>query len=138
MPKAFPRNAKPDQNFNPAVAPDDEIRKEFARGLQAALIDKGWNQAELGRRSGQGRDSISGYIRGKRLPGTLALSKMAAALGVEPSYLLPASASRSTECLSPAFEVRPQKNKLWLRINQSVTWEQAEKVWAILDAKVEE
>lgn len=80
------------------------IKLEFGRRLQAAMIEKGWNQSELARRAndqlpkaarGQkrgrhiGRDSISHYIRGKMFPLPTYLAAIAKALGRRPEDLMP-------------------------------------------------
>src|SRR5262245_21670163 len=77
-------------------APPSAIRLDFARRLQNALSDKGWNQAELARRvapllkeSRIGRDNISKYVRGKVLPLPHALEAIAKVLGMESRDLLP-------------------------------------------------
>jgi hypothetical protein len=52
-------------------APREAVRREFARRLQKAIVEKGWNQSEMARQSALhmpdktfGRDLISGYLRG--------------------------------------------------------------------------
>jgi transcriptional regulator with XRE-family HTH domain len=57
-----------------------KIKQEFARKLQKAMLDKGWNQSELARRAGMGRDNISGYMSGRILPGSKHLKKLEDAL----------------------------------------------------------
>lgn len=69
----------------------DKNRKDFSGKLNHAMLEKGWNQSELARRAGIGRDNVSGYVRGHNLPNSKHLSKLATALNVPPSYLLGAA-----------------------------------------------
>lgn len=69
----------------------DKVRGEFAKRIVERMHTLGWNQSELGRRAGIGRDNVSGYVRGKNLPNSHHLEKLAAALRVQPSYLLGAA-----------------------------------------------
>lgn len=109
-------------------APADAARTEFARRLQKALNEKGWNQAELARRVHQkmpnaktGRDSISKYIRGMVLPSPRALDAMASVLGKKPDELMPTRGVPSAGAENPPFEMRDiGDNMYWLKINQGV------------------
>lgn len=58
-----------------------KIKQEFARKLQKAMLEKGWNQSELARRAGMGRDNISGYMSGRILPGAKHMKQLEDALG---------------------------------------------------------
>jgi transcriptional regulator with XRE-family HTH domain len=108
----------------------DPAKAEFARRLQAALVNLGWNQSELARRMAPhlprnsiARDNISKYIRGKVLPSPHVLEAMCKVLDKKPSELLPSRAAPS---------VRPDRSPLhitdlgggqaWLEINQAVPW----------------
>lgn len=64
------------------------IKQDFAQKLQKEMLARGWNQSELARRSGMGRDNISGYLGGKVLPGSKHLKKIADAFGKEPGYFI--------------------------------------------------
>jgi len=55
----------------------------FAMRLRKLMVKKGWNQSELSRRSGIGRDMISGYIRALHMPEPPHARRLAAALDVE-------------------------------------------------------
>lgn len=68
--------------------PRQVTKQEFGRRLYKAMLNKGWNQSELSRRSGLTRDSISTYITGKVLPTEPNLIKLAGVLGVDPGDLL--------------------------------------------------
>jgi len=106
---------------------------DFAKRLQDALNDRGWNQSELARRmapllkeSRIGRDNISKYVRGKVLPLPAALEAMAKVLGVESKDLLPTRVTQgAADELSP-LDVRDiGAGRVWLQVNQAVDWDVA-------------
>ena len=135
MVKTAFHNAPPNPAFDPASAPKDELRREFGRRLQAAMVEKGWNQSELGRRAGVSRDNVSNYVRGTNLPGPAIVKRLAEALGVDGAWLLPlgAAGARSVDRDAPALEVKSAGGDLaWLRINQQVKWDVALKIMALL------
>lgn len=116
------------------------LRREFARRLQAFMDDKGWNQAELARRTAEhcrtgkfGRDNVSSYIRAISLPGPVYLKAIAKALGVEKEDLLPSGLARGVDTALPEVQVRDAGDGLaHLKINQAVKWEVAIKVLELL------
>ena len=65
------------------------MKVEFAKSLRAKLLELGISQSELARRAGLGRDSISGYIRGRSLPNPVNIDRLAKALGVNAEELCP-------------------------------------------------
>ena len=74
----------------------ERIKKEFARQLQNALIERDWNQSDLARavapllkNSRLGRDNISKYIRGRVLPLPPTRAAIAKVLGKDIRELLP-------------------------------------------------
>lgn len=99
------------------------------------MMDKGWNQSDLARACGLGRDSISTYIRGQTFPEPKNLRKLADALGTTTHELLPNSALSAIESETPALEIRQahgHADRVFIRINQLVTLEQAAKIFEIL------
>lgn len=124
----------------------ENIKAEFARRLQAAMIEKGWNQSELARRAsallpkpekGQkrgadiGRDSVSHYMRGKMLPLPLYLEAISKALGVSPADLMPARTP--TAAPTGPFEMKGLPDgRVYLRVSRTVRQEAAMKIMAIL------
>ncbi|MBK7201912.1 helix-turn-helix transcriptional regulator [Candidatus Amarolinea dominans] len=60
----------------------------FADWLQQELRARGWNQAELVRRSGLSVAYVSNLVSGMRSPGTGAISQLARALGVSPEEIM--------------------------------------------------
>lgn len=113
-------------------------RQEFGKRLYSAMLRKGWSQAELARRAGVLRDSISNYVRGNNMPDAVNLNKMAEALGMKPEELLPNMAEQALELdTAPSLEVRASgsdPNKSWLRLNRLVKTSTVGKVIALLEA----
>ena len=123
----------------PGDAPADAVRREFARRLQRAMDEKGWNQVELATRASQfmpegksiGRDSMSYYIAAKSFPTSARLHALAKALGMKPEDLRPSRGVKQAG--SPAVEVRETEDgNAWLRVNQQVNWSTATKVLDLL------
>jgi transcriptional regulator with XRE-family HTH domain len=113
--------------------PADAIRVEFGRRLQALMLERNWNQAELARRSGLGRDSISTYVRGQTFPEPKSLKLLADALETTPQALMPQSHAVDVEL--PAFEIRQvpgQPDRCHIRINRLVTLDQAARIFSII------
>lgn len=114
-----------------ALAPSHMVKQAFGKRLYSLMINKGWTQSELARRSDLPRDSISVYIRGKSLPTPLSLKALSEALGVIPEELMPNHIESAIDNDTPEIEMRVSPNKpdlAWLRINRLVTIETALKV----------
>ena len=125
-------NPKP-KEINLDGAPKSVIKKEFGKRLQAKMIEKGWNQSELAKKSNFGRDNISSYIRGISIPGPLHLSAMARALNCETDELLPSRLMPNVESSNPALDVKDiGKGLAWLKINQAVDWDVAIEVMSLI------
>ena len=71
---------------------EGKIKSAFGRRLYAAILKKGITQAEAARRAGLGRYNINNYISGRALPSPLSLQKLADALDLETTDLLPENA----------------------------------------------
>ena len=109
---------------------------EFGRRLQSLMLERNWNQAELARAAGLGRDSISTYIRGKVFPDPRNLKRIADALGMTPQQLMPSDMASVIEAEVPALEIRQSAtdpSQVHIRINRTVTVEQAAKIFSILN-----
>lgn len=65
-----------------------DIRKRLARNVRDLRQERIWSQEELADRADTHRNYISGIERGERNPTIVVLTKIADALGVEPSELL--------------------------------------------------
>lgn len=110
-------------------------KKEFGRRLEELMLKNSWNQSELARRAEMGRDNISGYIRGRNVPNSKHLQKLANAFGISPNELYRGVISDLAENEShPTLEVL--KNGMSrLRINQVIPTDAAMKIIAILNTK---
>lgn len=105
------------------LVPKHLSKQEFARRLYKLMISKGWRQSELARRSGLPRDSISTYMRAKTFPTPQSVKKLADALGVEPTDILPNYIEGSIDEDTPMLEMKVSPNvpgMAWLRVNQLV------------------
>ncbi len=115
------------------------VRREFSYRLKTKMLEKGWNQSELARQAGAfmpsgslGRDSVSGYIRGRFIPGPDALNALAKALDVESSDLL-TSEVVSTQIDEASLTLTlADKGKVLLKINGYVKLRTAAKIMEIL------
>lgn len=126
-----------------ADMPKSAIKKEFARRLQQAMTEKGWNQSELADNAKKyiedgvfGRYSVSCYVRGHTLPRPKHLHAMAKALGKKPGELLPTRGVPSADKTDPPLDLKDiGEGQVWLRVNQSCTWPVALEVMKLLKGK---
>lgn len=92
-------------------------RSGFATRLYRLMTERGWNQAELSRRTqahdpregnpGIGRDMISNYIRARNLPDPLYVKILADTFGVAANSLIPSlNDAPATAAVSPPIELR--------------------------------
>jgi transcriptional regulator with XRE-family HTH domain len=119
-----------------------QLRGLFARRLEAALVEKGWNQSELARRATQclpkskkgqiqgeeiGRDLISHYLRAKIRPRTGYLGAIAKALGTTREALMPTSPGSAPPppMHSPMKLEELEDGRVLLQINRVVSREAA-------------
>lgn len=109
---------------------------EFGQRLQSMLLERNWNQSDLARAAGLGRDSVSTYVRGSVFPDPKNLKRIADALGVSPQQLFPSGMITKMDADVPALEIRQsasEPNKVHIRINRTVTIEQAAQIFSILN-----
>jgi transcriptional regulator with XRE-family HTH domain len=115
---------------------DDAMKAAFAQRLLSVMRERGWTQSELARRARIGRDNVSGYIRGKNLPGPAILNRLAAALAVGPEQLIPMTSEQaSAPKAGQGFTLRHLANDgdhVWLQVEQALPWDQAEAILRIL------
>lgn len=126
----------------PADAPADMVKIEFARRLQAKMIEKGLRQIDLARRAEEllpdgnrfGRDSVSLYVRGKHMPGPTYLKAMADVLGCDSEDLLPTRGIPTAQEMSaPSLDMKQTEDgNIWLRINQAVPFATAVEILKVL------
>ncbi|HEY1090179.1 MAG TPA: hypothetical protein VGE47_03740, partial [Burkholderiaceae bacterium] len=79
---------------------------------------------------------VSTYIRGKVLPTSLSVHKLADALGVSPDNLMPNYVKEAVNSENPEFEIRANpgmKGTAWLRVNRLVSMKTALRVMDILE-----
>ncbi|MGQ3049870.1 MAG: helix-turn-helix domain-containing protein [Niveispirillum sp.] len=112
--------------------PREALRGEIAQRLQGLMEKKGWNQSELARAAGIGRDSVSVYCLGKSIPGAKHLAAMARALNCDPSDICPAVSEASAPTAMQVTQVVGEPGKAWLRLNRSVTMDQLVRIMQIL------
>lgn len=143
------KNRKPTLHGAPADLPPDasleDVRLEFGRRLQAALINIGWNQSDLARQASlhlpdkkpMGRDLISHYINGRTLPSALKIDAICKALHVEKHDLLPGRAYPAVDSNSPRVTVRnAEDGKAWVDIKGRYDWDIALKMLALAKEKL--
>ena len=129
------RHSLPPASSTEALGSRALTKDEFGRRLAALMTERGWNQSELARAAGLGRDSISTYVRGQVFPEPKNLRKLADALGTSPHDLLPNATMSAMEAETPALEIRQahgHSDRVFIRINQLVTLEQASRIFEIL------
>ena len=115
---------------------DEKRKKEFASKLKKMMLDRGWNQSELARRAGMGRDNISNYMNGKILPGAKKLKQLADAFGVPPNQILEGVILRD-EPDTPLLEVKQYGDGMVvIRLVQIVPMSVAMKIMELLNEKV--
>lgn len=110
---------------------------DFSTRLFSRMRAKSWNQSDLARAAGLGRDSISTYVRGMVFPDAKNIKRLADALGCTPSDLVP-DIPKLDEPVSDnaVFEIRQTGDgKVFVKINQFVTIDQAAAIFAALREK---
>ena len=98
-------------------------KEDFGRRLYEHMRAKGWNQSQLARYAGMGRDNVSQYVRGRSYPSPDNLAKLATALQIDPKELLPNYYEDAIEREAPQFEYREipgDPDFCWLRINKRI------------------
>lgn len=126
-----------DEEVEGALIPRALSRQAFGRRLYQLMLARDWNQSELARQAGLGRDAVSTYIRGKVLPTPQSLRALARALEVDVSSLLPNHTESAIDEDTPAFEMKVSPNGpsvAWLRVNRLVSLKTAVKIAEMLEA----
>lgn len=137
MPNRIRTHLVGDTSMTPKMAPAHLTKQQFGKRLYEQMLKKGWTQSELGRQADLPRDSISVYIRGRSLPTPASLKKLADALGVEETELLPNYVESAIDDDTPMLEMKISPNApntAWLRVNRLVTVATAMKVLQLLEA----
>jgi transcriptional regulator with XRE-family HTH domain len=111
--------------------------KAIGDRLRVLILQKGWNQSELARRSRITPTSVSNYVRGMHVPHPRQLAKLAETLGTTPEDILTANgemaAGSRPVCLTP---VDKRIGHLRLQVDQVVPAEVATQVIALLLSRV--
>jgi len=110
-------------------------RAEFGKRLYSLMLNKGWNQSEMARRVGIGRDSISQYVRGRSIPSPANLDKLATILGIEKDVLFPNYDAQTNAIEAATVEIKSidsDAEYMWLRVNMKVPAAKALEVLKIL------
>lgn len=112
-------------------------RQDFGNRLYKALRKKRWNQSDLARHSGLGRDSISQYIRGRSVPSPKNLTKLADALGIEDEVLFPNYDAQANAIEEPTFQIKSidsDAEHVWVRINMKLPLKRAIELGRIISS----
>lgn len=121
---------------DPALEPKELGKLEFGRRLMQLMLDKGWNQSDLARAAGLGRDAISTYVRGRSFPEPRSLRSLADALGTNTETLLPNSVVMAIDAdTAPMLEIKQaagHPDRVFIRVNRMVTLEQAAAIFNII------
>jgi transcriptional regulator with XRE-family HTH domain len=122
-----------------------EVRREFARRLQTAMYERGWNGSELARQAAKhtpdgrfGKDLISRYRKGEALPYPASLNALCKALGKGPNDLIPIEAYQNLEEMLPDADIKTAgEGMAWLRISKKVPMDLALKIMALINKGAE-
>jgi transcriptional regulator with XRE-family HTH domain len=108
---------EPEFDEREALTPDI-LKRVFRARVLKLMQQKEWTQAELGRRSELPRDFISTYLRDppRSMPTPLNVMKIARALGVKPTDLVPQMGDAS-DVMSPIDVVGGDVQGIRVRIN---------------------
>ena len=113
--------------------------KAVGERLRALILERGWNQSELARRSGMRPSNVSNYLRGSNVPNPTQLSKLALALGTTAAELLGAGAlEHSGAPNSVSLTQVEDQSRLRLQVDQVVPADLARQVIGLLLTRVEE
>jgi transcriptional regulator with XRE-family HTH domain len=114
-----------------------EIKERFASTLRTLVQARGWNQSDLGRESGIGRDCISGYVRAKNMPNTKHMDALASALQVTRAMLMgdPPAPTQQGDGNNDILKIVPlpgETGRSYIEVRRVVSSEQAIQIVAIL------
>jgi transcriptional regulator with XRE-family HTH domain len=118
-----------------SLTPRHLTKQEFAKRLHKLLTDRRWNQSDLSRAAGIGRDAVSTYIRGRSFPEGKNLEAIAKALQMRPEDLLPNTLESAIQFETPAIELRVSHSDpslAWLKIDQRVSMSVAAEILSLL------
>lgn len=121
--------------------------KQFAAILERLMRQKNWNQSDLARHAGIGRDSVSQYLNGRSFPSPHNIQKIADCFLMDAKDLYPTGPNVSSGPVKldydqiPSFmmmaDAEGDKRYVWLVINQRVTFDVASSIAELLNKKDE-
>lgn len=108
-------------------------KQELAKNLREQMARKGWNQSELARRAGMGRDNVSCYARALTFPRDDHLRALAKALSVDVETLVPGYSSMFGEA-EPPFAMTPVGGgeRVHLKVNKVISTRRALRIMELL------
>lgn len=113
------------------------LKQEFGRRLAEKLESKGWNQSDLARHAGMGRNNVSTWVNGGSYPSRPNLLKIAKALGMTPDELLPNHTELAIRGeVNPDLSMRASigdPSRSWLTVNRLVSTSLAAKIMVLLE-----
>lgn len=118
--------------------PREAMRELFAQRIWRLMLDRGWNQAELGRRAGLGRDVINSYVNAKSIPTPDSVQRLAQAFGVSTAMLFPGANPEVMEMSGRPADIPPVAMKATgdgmalLQVNMKVPLTLAAQIIAML------
>lgn len=118
------------------MMPKDLRKQEFARRLYQLMLKQNWRQSDLARAARLGRDSVSGYIRGRNLPDPKSAKALADAFGISIEELWQGNVERAIDSEMPSLEIKMaagQTGRAWVRLNCMLPFSVAAKIAALID-----
>lgn len=122
---------------NDAAKTDDAVtvrymtKQQFGRRLHSLMAKRGFHQAELARRAGLTKSSISEYIGGRAFPSQQNARRLAKALGVTEEEVLPNAVRDAVQADQPVFEMKvsdADPSKAWVKIDRWMDFDIAVKI----------
>ena len=113
--------------------------KAVGERLRVLILERGWNQSELARKSGMRPSNVSNYLRGSNVPNPRQLAKLAEALGTTPADILNFGGEASPAPGSRAVSLTPvdqREGHMRLQVDQVVPAELATQVIGLLLARL--
>lgn len=141
--------APAEEQFEPMLAPNRLTKQEFGRRLAHHIIERGWNQSDLHRKTkeidpeekGIGRDAVSNYVNGQNFPTPKSLALLCKALDVTREELLPNAIQQAMNDEHPALELRSaagHPGKAWVLVNRMMSFETATKIVKLINEEDKE
>jgi transcriptional regulator with XRE-family HTH domain len=134
MPKDYSitREVSLEAPANGSVPPKAARNLEFGRKLRAAMLARGMKQIQLSDETKIGRDSISGYARGRIYPSPDRIKTIAEVLGVKPEDLAVEEQSVRFSASLQEFEMKMLGgDRAWVTMNKEVPAKIASEMWAL-------